>query len=65
MFTLRQTNSSQLKMDGWKMRPSFWEPGLCAGANLLASFSGRVIPRNPWREHDLPGGNGMGKQPGV
>ncbi len=43
--TLPETNSSYLKMDGWKMIVSFWED-LFSGAMLV---SGRVYI--PWRIH--------------
>ena len=33
--TLPETNSSPLKMDGWKTRPSFWD-GNFSGAMLVS-----------------------------
>ena len=32
-ITLQETNSSHLKIDGWKTILSFWGPGLFSGAN--------------------------------
>ena len=39
IYTLPETNSSRLKMDGWKMIVSFWGPLFLAGAMLLVSGS--------------------------
>ena len=39
-ITLPETNSSHLKMDGWKLKKSFWD-ALFSGGELLVS--GRVI----------------------
>ena len=40
--TLPETNSSRLKIDGWKTILSFWEFGLFSGAKWLL-VSGRVV----------------------
>jgi len=40
--TLPETNSSHLKIDGWKTILSFWEFGLFSGAKWLL-VSGRVV----------------------
>ena len=45
--TLLETNSSHLKMDGWKMKPSFWGPAYFQVRLLLVS--GRVsLPSTPF-----------------
>ena len=47
LITIPETNSSPLKMDGWKMQPSFWGPAYFQGAKMLVSGEGNICLKSP------------------